>query len=1349
MPRTTRCIRAAVGLWVCFAVGVTSAAAATRIPLHIDEALTPRKVSWPVTTGVPFPRGALTAAENCRLIDDQGKELPLQSRIAATWDRDQQSVRWLTIDFLSQPGRRYFLEFGPEIRRREFPSPLVVTSGESLRIRTGRIEAEFSSTAPAALAWLAGDLNGDGRIDSGEAVTTGAVAGDQYYIDQNGTRFSSADDGNDRQIVVETSGPVRACIRVDGFYTGPKGERIVARRTRYHFFAGLGAIRLVDEFRIIGSTRGTRFRDIGIRFALPGEPADRIVEVDASGEPGNQVASYHWREETASVSAYQSLYRHYGNTACEAAVVTVDSQGETRLAQSDRIGEWMQVRSPRATLTGSLRWLWQQFPKEWEATPEGLTLHLWSPRGGELNFSAQGVRRFCGEAGEKYLLNWGGVNGTLSPISNYFYFASNEPLDRDDIDGLGINKHHEIWLHIGRGDEAEVGKEYAALAALPPLALASGEWNCSTGVFGPLAPRPNDSPYEAIVDRLFDLGRTAQDTFGDYGWWLFGAGPHYSYQWDAEAKRHYADPRRFDFHTYQKETQLWWCYLRSGERKFYDWAIPSENHWVDIAVSHAPTTFHSEWLGGEHKPQDLHWPAGDWSIDSPLHFVRHHNTGEAWLRGGSQFWATYHRTLETTTLAYYLTGDERYNDVIQFWRDYWGPLAGKTSADELPPPYCEQAWYVRFHKEPASRTWAEMIRDYAPFTSGSRHQLTLLFNLATLYEHTWDPEIGRVLQEYADAFLDPGHVMGVWRSQENRLPANAEAPTLAHFWSSALWKYARVTQDPRMPEILRRYYTAARMADPFREHERVGIYSNVHLAYAWEVTRDPQFLTLAQIELNRLLPNAEPLARPEDLNRRLYNPHTLIQSLAAVPRLIAILDEAERKGIAVPPPPLLSLQRTAVALWKSAGEPLTATLWGFDSQLRLISPEGSSSGSWSVDTSEFTTPIEPFDRTPPGFEGYLHRLTIPAEAPEGWYILTPHLELAVLAANCGSKGVLCNAAQPVEVRPGEAWFVPIGREQPTLRLESARAGAFRLRDANGIERAGKVEKNQVVFALTEEDAGSVLQLQMTEPRAVWMRILDRPEETCWISRERRNGTEVPSDEQTRAALSALQTTTPEGTFVAGRFGTGLQIVPGQEFRFADHLKTDGGLDQLFDLRQGTLEFWVKRQWDERLAPVPKVTFLTNGLIDGWSPWKLPLNEWAHVAIVWRPFPRDPQRICVHIYVNGHDQADYRSTWWEGYSRIPYGLPKNGKWLEEFVCRAPPGTAFVIDEIRLSSIPRYADLEIEFGGQQTQNPYRFRSPEEPFAADAETRLLFHLDGDLKSQPLPGSGQIIEGRLSLRN
>src|SRR5262245_19993018 len=94
-----------------------AALAATRVDLLIDEAQPGRTAPWPVTTGVPFPRGQLTDAAHCRLIDDIGAECPLQARVAATWDVERRSIRWLTVDFLAQPGRKYGLEFGPDVRR--------------------------------------------------------------------------------------------------------------------------------------------------------------------------------------------------------------------------------------------------------------------------------------------------------------------------------------------------------------------------------------------------------------------------------------------------------------------------------------------------------------------------------------------------------------------------------------------------------------------------------------------------------------------------------------------------------------------------------------------------------------------------------------------------------------------------------------------------------------------------------------------------------------------------------------------------------------------------------------------------------------------------------------------------------------------------------------------------------------------------------------------------------------------------------------------------------------------------------------------------------------------------------
>lgn len=1305
------------------------AAAATRVDLVIDEPFADRKAAWPITTGVPFPRGKLANAEHCRLIDNQGQEQPLQARVAATWDAEQKSVRWLTIDFIAEPNRKYALEFGDDVvRKPQFESPLRFSMGHPCRFSTGPLRVEFSSRGPRALAAIETDLDGDGVFEGDELVAAGAADGEHYYIDQAGKRFSSAADGADRQLVIESDGPVRACVRVDGFYTGPNGERIAKYRTRYHFFAGLPLVKVIDELGFIGSTKQTRFTDIGFTLDLKATTVGRTVTVDASGEPGNQPLDVPWQADTQSVASVQKIFRHYGNLEHEAAVIHTSAQQTTTLAQPERMGEWLQVSDDRSSVTGSLRWFWQQFPKEWETTPNQLVLHLWSPRAGELDFGAAGIEQFFGAGGAKYL-RAGQEKAGRNPLEPFFLFADVPAIKRGAADGLGVNKHHEFWLHLGHADRREEGAEYGQLAASQPLALASGEWNCSTDVFGPLAARPNDSPGEAAVDRIFDLSRQVQDEFGDYGWWLFGAGPHYSYHWDAETKKFFADSRRFEFHTYGKETQLWWNYLRSGERKFYDWAIPSENHWVDVAVSHQPTTIECDWRGGEPEPRTLHWRPGEWSIDSPTHYVRHHVRGEAWLRGGAQFWASYHRTLETTTLAYYLTGDERYNDVVEYWRTYFGELAGVTSdSAEVRPWYREQAWFRPTAAGQPAKSWAAMIRDYAPFHSGTRHQMTMFFSLATLYEHTWDPRVGQALREFADAFLDPKHATGTWRPQDSDLPAHADVPSMGHFWVPALWKYNRVTNDPRIPDILTRYFAAGYAADPFREHESVGVYSNSYLGYAYYFTRDPRFLTLAAKELELLRPYANPLTKPDDIGERIYNPYAPARTFAGTPRLIWALDTARRDGVRIGPRPLPP-QRTAIAFQKLANEEFHATLWGFDSDVTLIDPNAKPFRDFVVKTDKFASEIQPFDRTLPQYEVYLHRVTIPATASAGHYAFTPKLEMAVLDWN-NSATPFWNAAQPLSLRPSEAVWLPIVTDGQLLKLESAEAASLRLRDRDGQARLGKVSGNSVTFDLKDSHPNLVRIEMATKPG--WFRIADRPEEACWVTPAAvADASRVGPDFQIGDSDARRVSHDPTRSFTPGRFGNAVQIVPKRALHIPDQLGTE---TPLFDERQGTIEFWVRKQWDDRLMPIKLPSLLTNGVLTVALPSKLKLNDWTHVALVWAPYRGDPERTITYTYtyIDGRDSAFYRSANWDGYSSArPSSGPKTAKRLMEFVSRAVAGTAFSIDELRISNVARYADLQVEYGPQQTFNPIRFDPPTEPFQPDPQTLLLIHFDGDLKA------------------
>jgi len=82
------------------------------VTLRVESPVNVR--DWPVTSGVPFPKGALGSARNVRLLD--GK--PLQTTVTARWPDG--SVKWLLLDFRHTGGTAaYTLEFGPQISRDE------------------------------------------------------------------------------------------------------------------------------------------------------------------------------------------------------------------------------------------------------------------------------------------------------------------------------------------------------------------------------------------------------------------------------------------------------------------------------------------------------------------------------------------------------------------------------------------------------------------------------------------------------------------------------------------------------------------------------------------------------------------------------------------------------------------------------------------------------------------------------------------------------------------------------------------------------------------------------------------------------------------------------------------------------------------------------------------------------------------------------------------------------------------------------------------------------------------------------------------------------------------------------
>ncbi|MFA7003181.1 MAG: hypothetical protein WC429_04010 [Verrucomicrobiia bacterium] len=73
---------------------------------------------WPVTSGVPFPKGALGSTRNVQLLDAKGGVVPLQAAVTGRWADG--SAKWVLLDFRHSGGAAdYTLEFGPKASHHE------------------------------------------------------------------------------------------------------------------------------------------------------------------------------------------------------------------------------------------------------------------------------------------------------------------------------------------------------------------------------------------------------------------------------------------------------------------------------------------------------------------------------------------------------------------------------------------------------------------------------------------------------------------------------------------------------------------------------------------------------------------------------------------------------------------------------------------------------------------------------------------------------------------------------------------------------------------------------------------------------------------------------------------------------------------------------------------------------------------------------------------------------------------------------------------------------------------------------------------------------------------------------
>ena len=200
------------GVTACMTLASVTLHAQT-IPLIVDSYLPDARPGAPVKCGVPFPKGHLTDPSRVRLVDGEGRTLPHQQRVLATWDaQGRQGVRWLLVDLLADPSGAggYSLVVDDKPQPASTEPTVARLDGDVIAIDTGPLTGTVATRGGF-------DLFGK-LLCIGEPVvhaTPGAFSG--FSVEHETRGVFRADLDREAQVVLEENGPIRATLKADGW----------------------------------------------------------------------------------------------------------------------------------------------------------------------------------------------------------------------------------------------------------------------------------------------------------------------------------------------------------------------------------------------------------------------------------------------------------------------------------------------------------------------------------------------------------------------------------------------------------------------------------------------------------------------------------------------------------------------------------------------------------------------------------------------------------------------------------------------------------------------------------------------------------------------------------------------------------------------------------------------------------------------------------------------------------------------------------------------------------------------------------------------------------------------------
>ncbi len=494
-----------------------------QISLKVQNPSADAVTAWPVTSGVPFPRGALAAAAHLRLLGPDGAERPLQAQTLARWPDG--TVKWALLSFRAEAAANgsasYTLEYGAKAKPSGIKTGLSVeenASGATIATGPMRIEISRASGLFPGKVWL--DKNADGRFADDEVVGAGGAA---TLIAEKGNAFTTL--GPPDEIVIEERGPERAVALVRGRHAMPSGEKLFAYEVRIMAYAGQRFVRLFYTFGNDEITKEfTSVRALDLSFPLEGGAAR--FEMGGEGQPAAG-------EAAEAPVLFQDLDDHFSVAA------------GAKKSEGKRAAGWVRAAGPRATMTVAVRDFWKLYPKALSAAPDGVRVGLMPP------LKPDQYAEQCKDPAQ---------------LVHLFYNMQ---------DGLykfkvGQTKTHELLISYDEAGAAPLNAFQEGVMAIAPSA-----WVSESRALGDIA--ATGGPWASRYDKQMDKGiaayMRARDSRRDYGMMNYG-------DWWGERGYNWANIEYDDAHVWLVQ------FARTGDMRCFTMGDRGAKHYGDVDCIH-------------------------------------------------------------------------------------------------------------------------------------------------------------------------------------------------------------------------------------------------------------------------------------------------------------------------------------------------------------------------------------------------------------------------------------------------------------------------------------------------------------------------------------------------------------------------------------------------------------------------------------------------------------------------------------------------------------------------------------------------------------------------------------------